>query len=108
MKHIQCEHCGRLSPSRLLICPYCDYVLKKRKENKNGLIALMLFWGFNAVMAIWHISHWTTTASILRSKTELTNTGHVVTSAINGSFEIIVYWLLGFFILGIWVVMTRE
>lgn len=107
MKLIECENCGKSSPSRLQICPYCDYVLKKN-QNNYGRIALILFWGFNIVMAIWHIGYWVATSSIMESQTDTANKSRIFTSAFTGSGEIVVYWLAGFFILGIWVLMTRD
>jgi predicted nucleic acid-binding Zn ribbon protein len=107
MKLLQCVKCGKFSPSRFENCPHCDSILEKN-QNKHGQIALILFWGFNIVMAIWHIFHWVVTNSVLEDVTDTSRAGHIVTSAMLGSGEIVVYWLIGFFILGIWVLMTRE
>lgn len=107
MKLLQCEQCGRFSPKRLRICPYCDSVLKK-SANINGQAAVMLFWLFNAVMAIWHIVYWVTTATLLGNQSDASKTGQLITSAFTGSGEIVVYWLAGCFALGIWVLLTRD
>ena len=107
MKLLQCEECGKFSPGRLRICPHCDAVLK-RNANTNGQVALILFWLFNAVMAIWHIAYWVTTAALLEKQSDATKTGQLITSAFTGSGEIVVYWLAGCLVLGIWVLLTRD
>jgi hypothetical protein len=107
MKLLQCGKCGKFSPLRFKHCPHCNFVLKKN-QYKNAKIALTLFWVFNAVMAVWHIGYWVATASIIDSQTDTANRSHAFTSAFTGSGEIVVYWLAGFFILGIWVLMTRD
>ncbi len=70
-------------------------------------MALVLFWGFNAVMAIWHIGYWVATSSILKGKMSSGEAGHAISSAFTGSGEIIVFWLVGCFILGFFVLWTR-
>ncbi len=107
MKLLQCGECGKFSPRRFKLCPHCNSVLKKI-QHKNAKIALTLFWLFNAVMAIWHIGYWVATVSIINSQTDTANRSHVLTSAFTGSGDIVVYWLAGLFILGIWVLMTRD
>lgn len=107
MKLLQCEKCGKFSPNRYEFCVHCNSVLRK-KQHKNGRNALILFWGFNIVMAIWHIGYWVATSSGIKGQANSGNVSHLVTSAISGSGDIVVSWLVGFFILGIWVLMTRD
>ena len=107
MKLQECDKCGKFFPRRLRICPYCDSVLKKNTNEKVSHMALILFWGFNVVMAIWHIAYWVSTSSILKGKMNSAGAGHAISSAFSGSGDIIFYWLAGCFILGIFVLWTR-
>ena len=107
MKLQECDNCGKFIPRRLRICPYCDSILKKNTSENVSHIALVLFWGFNAVMAIWHIVYWIATSSILKGKINSSGAGHAISSAFTGSGEIIIYWLVGCFILGIFLLWSR-
>jgi predicted nucleic acid-binding Zn ribbon protein len=107
MKLVQCEQCGKFSPRRLRICPYCDAAMKKAAKN-NGRAAMILFWLFNVVMAIWHIAYWVTTAAQLEKSADASKTGQLLTSAFTGSGEIVVYWLAGCLVLGSWGLLTRD
>lgn len=107
MKLQLCEKCDKFFPERFNICPHCRDALIKKK-NLHGQIAFILFWLFNIVMGVWHIFYWVETSAALDSKADSANSGHILSSAISGSIEIVFFWLMGYFILGIWMLKTQD
>jgi hypothetical protein len=81
--------------------------IERRKRGIIGWIFLLLFWGFNALMAFSFVAGLSGTAeSYATMGTEAERAGHAIGTMIGGGM-ILGIWAMGALILGLFVFLTR-
>lgn len=84
-----------------------SYQIERRKRGPIGLIFLVLFWAFNALMALWVVSATATISTNYESiDSEAGRAGAAIGSAL-GMSMLMGIWLTGAVVLGLFVLFTR-
>lgn len=76
-----------------------------RKRGFFGWVFLLIFLGFNALMAIWLISYWSLLGDI-DAASDAEKAGAVIGGTIGTGF-LLVFWALGSVITGLLALLTR-
>jgi hypothetical protein len=76
-----------------------------RKRGFFGWVFLLLFWIFNALMAVWLFSYW----SLLNNPKMASNAQHagLVIGGTIGTGIIVFFWVAGAVVFGLFALLTR-
>lgn len=77
-----------------------------RERGALGIIFLILFWVFNAVMLFWLISYWNRVGGDLVEGDDARRTGAAIGVTI-GTGMLFFFWVAGAVILGLFALLTR-
>lgn len=106
MALVSCKECSTNVSDKAYKCPSCGAQLRKLKRGPAGQVAKWLLIIWNILMLIWLISGLTAVSRI-----DTTNAYEVAGAAIGASIGvslIVIIWVFGDIILGIFALLTRP
>lgn len=77
-----------------------------RKRGFFGKLWLLLFWAYNALMALWVGSYWSHVTPQLTAGSSAEQTGTAIGATL-GTGVIMSFWVCGIIILGVATLLTR-
>lgn len=106
MSLIKCPSCNTEVSSTALTCPKCGHVLRKPKRSLFGKLCLWSFYLWNILMLLWVITGLNNVSEI-ETTSELEQAG-VALGAGLGVTMILVLWVVGDIITGLFALLTRP
>jgi hypothetical protein len=108
MALINCPECSTEVSDTVLKCPRCALQLRIPKRGFFGKLFKLIFIGFNILMGIWLFSYWGSLGEMTSSiGSEAEKVGTAIGGTIGTGF-IVVMWVFGDIILGLFVHFTRP
>lgn len=107
MALINCPECQQEVSDAALKCPKCGVQLRKLKRGFFGKLVKWSFIGFNIFMAIWLISGLSASTEGFQQMSDAEQMGAAVGTGL-GAAMVIGIWVVGDFILGLFVLLTRP
>lgn len=107
MAIISCPECKNNVSDTALKCPGCGVQLRKPKRGFMGKLFKWSFIGFNALMAIWAVTGFNAATSDYNSLSGAEQAGAAIGTGL-GMAMVMVVWLIGAIILGLFVLFTRP
>jgi hypothetical protein len=80
-------------------------MIETRKRGFFGWLFLIIFWAFNALMAVWMFSYWSALSKVTTAS-DAEHVGAVIGGSI-GTGVILFCWVAGAVIFGLFALLTR-
>lgn len=106
MSLTKCPSCQTEVSSTALTCPKCGHVLRKPKRSLFGKLCLWSFYLWNILMVIWLVGGLNSVSDI-EANTAAEQAGAAIGAGI-GITMIIVFWVIGDIITGLFALLTRP
>ena len=108
MAIVKCAECGNGVSTQAFECPQCGAQLRRRKRGFFGKISKWSFVIFNAVMAFWLVSYWLHLNEMAQGLSGDAEAAGAAIGGTIGSGILIVLWVAGAIILGLFTLFTRP
>ncbi len=103
-----CKECNAQVSDQATKCVNCGARLKKPKRGFFGKLAKWSLIGFNVLMVIWLFSYFGDVGEYINeTESSAEQTGAAIGGTI-GTGMILMVWVLGDIILGLWALLTRP
>ncbi len=107
MPLIHCPDCSSEVSDSALKCPKCGLQLRKPTRSFFGKIIKWAFIAYNILMPIWLIGGVNSATKGVEALSTAEQAGTVIGTGI-GAMMIITIWVVGDFILGLFMLLTRP
>ncbi|MCA1490481.1 hypothetical protein I6F11_06045 [Ensifer sp. NBAIM29] len=107
MAIISCPECQESVSDSAFKCPKCGVQLRKPKRGFMGKLFKWTFIAFNALMAIWLVAGFNKATEGYENLSGAEQAGAAIGTGI-GMTMVLVTWVLGAIILGMFVLFTRP
>lgn len=107
MAIITCPECSHNVSDSALKCPSCGTQLRKQKRGFFGKLFKWSFIGFNALMALWAVAGFNAATKDYDALSGAEQAGAAIGTGV-GMAMVLVLWVLGAIILGMFVLFTRP
>ncbi len=107
MAIINCPECNNSVSDTAFKCPSCGVQLRKAKRGFFGKLFKWSFIAFNALMAIWAVSGFNAATKDYDTLSGAEQAGAAIGTGL-GMAMVLIVWVLGAIILGMFVLFTRP
>lgn len=104
----QCTNCNRPVSAQAFECPGCGHPLRKLRRGPGGQIAKWIFILFNLLMIYWIFSYVGSISDMNAGTTSDAERAGVAVGGTLGVGFLLVIWVLGDIILGLFALLTRA
>lgn len=108
MSLIQCPECEVQVSDKALTCKGCGVQLRKPTRSFMGKLFKFLFIAFNIIMVLWMFSYFGAIGDQYGTSASDAEAAGTAIGGTIGTGILMMFWVLGDIILGLFVLMTRP